>query len=60
MTATRGRHAQPPLRLTRRGRIVRDIVCGTGIASVALFGTQISVAFWTFAVWSGQAVGVVA
>ncbi|SDN51784.1 hypothetical protein SAMN05660199_00180 [Klenkia soli] len=57
---SRGRHAQPPLRLTRRGRIVRDVVIGALVLALPLFATQLSVAFFTVVVWAGQFAGLTA
>ena len=57
---SRGQHAQPPLRLTRRGRIVRDMVAGAGILGFAVLAQPISEAYFTFVLWFGQVTGTTA
>lgn len=53
---SRGRHARP-LRLTRRGRIVRDMAAGTGLLGLVVFAQPISVAYFTFVLWFCQITG---
>jgi len=57
---SRGRHAQTPLRLTRRGRIVRDMVAGGGILGAVVMAQPISVAYFTAVQWVGQLTGTTA
>jgi len=57
---SRGRHSQPPARLTRRGRIVRDMVAGAGVLGVAVFAQPISVAYFSVVLWFGQLTGTTA
>lgn len=47
---------RPPLRLTRRGRVVRDLVAGAACLTAALFGQPISVAFFTAVLWASTMV----
>lgn len=54
---TRVRHAHPPLRLTRRGRIVRDMVAGTGLLGLVVFAQSLSEAYFGFVIWVGQFTG---
>ncbi|WP_157519492.1 hypothetical protein [Modestobacter sp. Leaf380] len=49
-----------PLRLTRRGRIVRDMVAGGIALGAAVFAQSISVGFFTAVMWAGQVTGLVA
>lgn len=52
------RASAAPLRLTRRGRIVRDMVAGGVALGAAVFAQPISVAFFTAVVWTGQVTGL--
>lgn len=47
-----------PLRLTRRGRIVRDLTAGAAVLGFAVLAQPISVAFFTAVLWAGQATGL--
>ena len=57
---SRGRHAQPPVRLTHRGRIVRDMVAGAGLLGVVVLAQPISVGYFTMVAWVGQVTGTTA
>lgn len=49
--------AAAPLRLTRRGRVLRDLAAGGSILTVALFAQPISVGYFTAVVWLGHVTG---
>ena len=46
-----------PMRLTRRGRIVRDMTAGAAILSVAVFAQPLSEAYFSTVLWVGQLTG---
>lgn len=56
-TAPEGR---TPLRLTRRGRVIRDMAVGAAMLSVVVFAQPLSEAYFTAVLWFGEAVGTVA
>lgn len=55
---SRHRATHTPTRLTRRGRIVRDMAAGVVILGATIVAQPVSVAFFTAVVWAGNVSGL--
>lgn len=49
-----------PMRLTQRGRVIRDLTAGAAILSVAVFAHPLSTAYFTAVLWLGHVTGATA
>lgn len=51
---------RPRLRLTRRGRVVRDLAAGAAAFAVVVLAQPLSEAYFTAVLWAGQLIGTAA